>query len=478
MHSFATLFSLLASYFISSPLRDAAGISLGTDMLPKLFVATLIASVIVSPLTSSFLAGKEGSIRQFYALNGMILVAFYFLFLVSSMESDSHFHRSIQIIFYVFLSVENLVVISALWSRAADTFTTEQSRRLFGFISAAATLGQLAGSLITIHVSKVRQKSSQPLYGLVFLSAIFMFVAAFFSSKIQRVQGKNTQRQNDIHGQMDPKQQISVSQLFQSLMLISKSSYLLSLCLYLTMTYVVGSLMYFQRSLIIASSIKDSNERTQFFAQVYSLSALAVIILQICATGRLLSLLGITFALSCFPLSCACLIGGISNFPSTITLACAEVVRKILGYVLVRPAREVLFTAVSREEKYHCKILIDSVLQRLGDSLAALVFQILDVNLRLGQEGVAVAGVMSSLVWFIGSLSLGRQYFWLTTTHAYDQTSLQLLGLTTSCSQDESLESAPLQLCPMAIHGPISTVGITIPSGSPTRRATDGTIDQ
>jgi AAA family ATP:ADP antiporter len=222
----------------------------------------------------------------------------------------------------------------------------------------------------------------------------------------------------------------------------------------------VGSLMYFQRSLVVAASIKDSNERTAFFAQVYSLSALAVIALQLLATGRLLSLLGISFALSCFPISCAALIGGIANFPSTSSLAAAEVTRKILGYVLVRPAREVLFTAVSREEKYHCKILIDSVLQRLGDSLAAGMFEILDVRLRLGQEGVAVAGVMMCLVWLIGSISLGTSFRWLTAPAA----SLQ------SLTQEGDLSLFPLQSNLSSVVTTPATFSLAVGTSSPSKR--------
>ena len=58
-------------------------------------------------------------------------------------------------------------------------------------------------------------------------------------------------------------------------------------------------------------------------------------------------------------------------------VALGEVIRKLLGYALVRPAREVLFTVVSREEKYKAKLTIDAVVQRLGDTLAAVVFEVL-----------------------------------------------------------------------------------------------------
>lgn len=43
--------------------------------------------------------------------------------------------------------------ISSLWARCADAFSPDAGARLFGFISAGATLGQLAGSLLALAVT-------------------------------------------------------------------------------------------------------------------------------------------------------------------------------------------------------------------------------------------------------------------------------------------------------------------------------------
>lgn len=45
--------------------------------------------------------------------------------------------------FYVFLSVQNLIAISAAWARFADVFSPEAASRLFGFVAAGATIGQV-----------------------------------------------------------------------------------------------------------------------------------------------------------------------------------------------------------------------------------------------------------------------------------------------------------------------------------------------
>src|SRR6202030_2921541 len=52
-------------------------------------------------------------------------------------------------IFFIWVSVYNLFVVSVFWQLNVDLFSPEQGKRLFGFIAAGATLGALFGSSIT-----------------------------------------------------------------------------------------------------------------------------------------------------------------------------------------------------------------------------------------------------------------------------------------------------------------------------------------
>ena len=63
----------------------------------------------------------------------------------------------------------------------------------------------------------------------------------------------------------------------------------------------------------------------------------------------------------------------------------------------------------SREEKYKAKLTIDVIVQRLGDTLAAALFEMLDVmRLRLGQGAWRWQG---GLLRFLGNLGadVGRR---------------------------------------------------------------------
>src|SRR5262249_59457424 len=78
-------------------------------------------------------------------------------------------------VFFVWVSVFNLFAVAVFWSFMADLFTSEQGKRLFGFIGAGGTAGALLGPVITILLSV-------PLgpVNLMIAAAVFLEFAGFF----------------------------------------------------------------------------------------------------------------------------------------------------------------------------------------------------------------------------------------------------------------------------------------------------------
>ena len=66
---FAAFCAALAGYFLLLPLRDEAGVSIGTDKLPRLFVASLFLTFFAAPLVSTFLhqhASRERGVQVLF----------------------------------------------------------------------------------------------------------------------------------------------------------------------------------------------------------------------------------------------------------------------------------------------------------------------------------------------------------------------------------------------------------------------------
>jgi hypothetical protein len=97
--------------------------------------------------------------------------------------------------------------------------------------------------------------------------------------------------------------------------------------------------------------------------------------------GQVLRLGGATFALSIVPLVCLCSTALLATRATPLTLVFVETLRKVVSYSFAKPARELLFTKVPDDAKYKAKLVLDTVVQRLGDALGAAIFSILGTQL-------------------------------------------------------------------------------------------------
>jgi AAA family ATP:ADP antiporter len=92
------------------------------------------------------------------------------------------------------------------------------------------------------------------------------------------------------------------------------------------------------------------------------------LICQLLLTAPLIRLLGIGGALLVMPLATVLAFGVMALAPVPASVALAQGLRRAVEFGIVRPAREVLWTVVSREEKYKAKNVIETLVYRGGDA--------------------------------------------------------------------------------------------------------------
>jgi len=85
-----------------------------------------------------------------------------------------------------------------------------------------------------------------------------------------------------------------------------------------------------------------------------------------------------------------------------------QVIRRATNYALVKPARETLFTIVSRDARYKAKNFIDTFVYRGGDALGAWSFSLLQA-VGLSLAGIAFTAVPIAVIWATVGLYLGRR---------------------------------------------------------------------
>ena len=117
---------------------------------------------------------------------------------------------------------------------------------------------------------------------------------------------------------------------------------------------------------------------------------------------------GVHIVLMLLPLTAALGFLGLAIVGSLAMLIAFEAAFRAVQRALTRPARETLFTIVSREDKYKSKAFIDTFIYRGGDVVGAQIEGGL-VRLGFGLAGLASIAIPLALVWAALGLWLGRE---------------------------------------------------------------------
>jgi len=398
--SFAYFFCLLCSYYIVRPMRDEMGIAGGVENLQWLFAGTFLVMLAAVPLfgwVTSRYPRRQFLPYVYYFFIAQILI-FFVLF-----ESDIT-HAYIARAFFIWASVFNLFIVSVFWSFMADTFGSAQAKRLFGFIAAGGTTGALLGPVLTaglaIHLGVTN---------LLLISAMFLGLAVLCVKKLIAWQQTGVAAPNATTNDVQTDEDKAMGGgLFAGLRLVLSSPYLLGICLLMLLFTTLATFLYFQQATIIRDAFVDSAQRTAVFANIdFAVNALTITI-QVFLTGRLVRFLGLGLALALIPvlLGAGFLILGFS--PVLTVLVVVQVLRRAGNYAIMRPAREMLYTVLGKEEKYKAKNFIDTAVYRGGDAVSAWAYAGLSA-LGLGLSAIAFVAVPLAGVWAGVAYMLGRK---------------------------------------------------------------------
>jgi AAA family ATP:ADP antiporter len=186
------------------------------------------------------------------------------------------------------------------------------------------------------------------------------------------------------------------------------SPYLINVGVYILLFAITSTLLYFQQAEIARQSFAERGARTAFFAHVDLWVNCLTLGAQLFLTGRVLRLIGVGLTLALLPLLSVAGFTALALTPVIAVLVIYQVTRRAGNFAFARPAREVLFTVVPREDKYKAKSFVDTVIYRLGDQVGAWSYAGLGL-LGVGMVGISVVAVPISLAWLLNGLWLGRK---------------------------------------------------------------------
>jgi AAA family ATP:ADP antiporter len=394
--SWLYIFSLLSSYYIMRPIRDQMGVAGGVNNLQWLFTGTLIGMLVLN-LPFSYLV-KTFPRQKFISISYRFFAANILLFALALYAATPEQTIWVGRIFFIWTSIFNLFVVSIFWQMIVDVFTSEQGKRLFGFIAAGATLGAISGSAFT--VSTVEHMAP----GYLMVSAALMLEVAVFC--VRRLSGLSAALSE--RPQAEQSEAPIGGTLLSGFRDALSSSYLLNVSLFLLLYAVTSTFLYFQQAAVVSHSFESRAAQTAFFASVDLGVNVLTLAVQLFLTGRILKQFGVGPTLSLLPLFSVIGFGAVALFPTLASVVGFQLIRRAGNFAIARPTREVLFTVLPREDRYKAKSFIDTAVYRLGDQIGAWSFALLTF-LKLGLGAISVVAAAASVLWLVNSWWLGRR---------------------------------------------------------------------
>ncbi len=393
--SFSYFFTLLCSYYLLRPIRDEMAILGGTENIRWLFLSTFLVMLAIVPVFGWLTARFPRSrflpwVNLFCAVN---LVLFYLAF-----RAGGEFNVWVARFFFVWLSVFNLFVVSVFWSFMADLYDKEQARRLFGMIAAGGSVGALAGPTITaLLVARVGYEQ------MLLLSALLL---AFTVVCIVRLRAWS-------HDRPEPEAERPAEAIGGSVLdgiaLTLRSPYLAGAALMMLLAVFAGTALYLFQAQFLEAAIGDSDQRTRVFALVDLAVNVLSLLAQAVVVRHAIKRLGVGVTLALLPAVSIVGFVALALSPVLGLVLALQVLRRSMNYGIAGPAKEVLFTVVSRAEKYKAKNFIDTVVYRGGDALSAQAIGLLQA------AGVSFAAILALVTtacaaWLGIAIGLGRGY--------------------------------------------------------------------
>lgn len=398
--SFAYFFALLCSYYIIRPMRDEMGIAGGIDKLQWMFSGTFLVMLAAVPLFGW--VTKRFAVRQFLPYVYYFFIADLILFFILFKSELTHAY--VARVFFIWASVFNLFIVSVFWSFMTDIFNNGQARRLFGIIAAGGTAGALTGPVLTAALVNPLGPSN-----MLLISVAFLAVAVGCIHRI--IAWKNAIDTDSVEAQGVPESgrgQAIGGSVLAGIRLVFSSSYLAGICLLILLYTTLATFLYFQQAQIIRASFDDPANRTALFAAVDFSVNFLTIVTQLLLTSRIVRRWGLSWTLALIPLLLGCGLLLLGMMPTLSILIAVQVLRRAGNYAVMRPAREMLYVVLGKEEKYKAKNFIDTVVYRGGDALSAWAYAGLKAA-GLSLAAIALVAVPLAGVWAWISFKLGKR---------------------------------------------------------------------
>jgi ATP:ADP antiporter, AAA family len=395
---FSAYLLLLACAYLLRPLRDTMATVFGVDQLQLLFTLTFVSTLVFSPLfawltTRVRLARLLPGVFAAFALSVLV---FYLLFLVAPSS------LAVAAAYYTWYSTINLVMISVFWTLMVELFSAAQATRLFAFIAAGGSIGSIIGALVTRSAV-----AGIGIGGLLLLAAALFGALVWLTLRI--IAEKSSLQQHSAEAQASTMDHTLSGSPFDGFAELLKSAFMRNQMWFMMLMTWVNTVAYFVQTDVVARAFSGLEQRTRAIADIDLVVNILSALLLTFGLARFVKRFGVTASLLLNPLMMAVAFLAVALSPSLLIIQAVQVTRRVAQYAIARPAREMCFAVVPQTSRYRAKNVVDTVVYRSGDVIAAW----LQAGLRsagFGLAGTVAFGLACSGLWGASAVALGRQY--------------------------------------------------------------------
>ncbi|MEX1034301.1 MAG: MFS transporter [Cellvibrionaceae bacterium] len=391
-------FCVLTALMVVRPAREALGMQGGIDSLRWIFFITAFVTLMVNPVFG-WLVSHLRRMRFIAVTYGFFMLGFLLFYLLLVLGPDVVGVRSGQV-FYVWFSVFNLFSTMVFWAVMADRFSLEQSKRFFALIAAGGTCGAIFGPALAAVLAEPLGTAVLLLIAAGFLC--LAVAAAWALIRTQQVPGASSK-----DALFSDAQEIIGGSAWAGFRSVFQSRYLMGIAAYVIILTIMATFIYFTRLQMVAALGDDLDMRTSMFARIDLITQVATLVLQVIIAGHLMKRLGVAFTLALLPITVALGFLGLAIVGSLVALVVFEACFRAVQRAVTRPARETLYTVVSREDKYKAKAFIDTFVYRMGDIVGAQTEGLLG-RTAMGLAALASVAIPLAVVWGALGVWLGR----------------------------------------------------------------------
>lgn len=399
--SFTYFFSVLAAYYVMRPIREQLAAEAGSSQLPWFFAGTFIATLLLTPVFAWIVS------RWPRRITVPIIYLFFIgcqLFFVPFLINQGQFLSSTMLgtIFFVWVSVFNLFVVSVFWSFMSDIWSNAQAVRLFPIIALGGTAGAIIGPMVT--------RTLVEMTGIAFLMVVSAALLAVAIVCILLL--GQWAREYGARRHIQGNEAAIGGGIYDGLKQIFNNPFIRAMAILMVLGDAIGTISYMLVTDYSGFTFpNDPIARTRFAATVDLSTNILQIIVQLTLTRWLLVRHGARSVIALWAMITVATYFGASLVKNPYaplvgtmpSVALMLIINRSLTYAMLQPARETLFTLVPRIMRYKGKNAVDTVVWRAGDLVSSLStngLEILGVTIAgFSLIGAALLAVSGTIGW-------------------------------------------------------------------------------